>query len=340
MRAVAYSETGGTDVLRLVDRPVPRPLRGQVLVRVAASGLNPTDWKSRQGPRPGQALSSPFVVPHHDGAGTIVAVGSGVDPARVGERAWIWEAAWGRADGTAQEFVALPETQAVPLPVTASFDLGASLGVPALTAHRCLTVGASRGTSLAARPLEGSHVLVAGGAGAVGHMAVQLALWAGASVIATVSSPAKAALARAAGAHHVIDYRSEHAARSILAVAPDGVDVVVEVNPVVNAPLDQAVLAHHGTIASYASTPSNLCLDVTTFESKNASHHFVMVFGVPGPAKALAIEDVCLALTAQVLGVGEECGLPVHRFPLEETAAAQAALEGGLVGKVLIDLAM
>ncbi len=311
-----------------------------MLVRVATSGLNPTDWKARQGSSPGQALRFPLVVPHHDGAGTIVAVGPSVDPARVDERVWIWEAAWGRADGTAQEFVALPEAQAVPLPGTGSFDLGASLGVPAVTAHRCLTVGASRGTSLSARPLEGCHVLVAGGAGAVGHMAVQLALWAGATVITTVSSPAKAALARAAGAHHVIDYRSEHAGRSILAVAPDGVDLVVEVNPVVNAALDQVVLANHGTIASYASTPSNLCLDVRTSESKNASHHFVMVFGVPDRAKALAVQDVSLAVAAQVLGVGGEHGLPVHRFALKETAAAQAAMEGGVVGKVLIDLAM
>jgi NADPH2:quinone reductase len=158
-------------------------------------------------------------------------------------------------------------------------------------------------------------------------------------VIATVSSPAKAAFARAAGAHHVVDYRAEHAAGSILAVAPDGVDLVVEVNPVVNAQLDQTVLSSNGTIASYASAPSDMRLDLRVSESKNARHQFVMVFGMPGYAKTRAIEDVSSAVAAGALRVGAEEGLPIHRFPLEETAAAQAAVEAGAVGKVLVDLA-
>jgi NADPH2:quinone reductase len=338
MRAVAYRETGGTDVLSLVERTAPEPAPGEVLVRVAVSGVNPTDWKARQGPAPGQALAFPMAVPHHDGAGTVVAVGQGVDPAFVGRRVWLWEAAWRRPEGTAQELVALPVAQAVPLASSASFDLGASLGVPALTAHRCLTVGAGGTTSLARRPLEGRRVLVAGGAGAVGHMAVQLALWAGAHVITTVSSPAKADLARAAGAHHVVYYNSGDAAGAILAVAPLGIDIVVEVNPAVNAALDQRVLSQNGAIASYASTPSDLRLDVRASEAKNASHHFVMVFGMPGSAKIQAIEDISAALEAGALRVGAENGLPVHRFHLHEAAAAHAAGEGGVVGKVLIDL--
>ena len=340
MRAVVYTETGPTEVLRLADRPEPQPGRDEVLVRIATSGVNPTDWKTRQGSGPGQALPFPLVVPHYDGAGTVVAAGRGVDPARVGQRVWLWEAAWGRCDGTAQELVALPQVHAVPMPATASFDLGASLGVPALTAHRCLTVGADRAASLAARALGGCRVLVAGGAGAVGHMAIQLALWAGATVIATVSSPAKAALARAAGAHHVIDYTSPDAAGSVLAIAADGVDIVVEVNPAVNAVLDQMVLARYGTIASYASTPRNLSLDVRISEAKNASHQFVMVFGMPEGAKNRAVKDVSAALMADALRVGAPDGLPVHRFPLAATGGAHAAGERGVVGKVLVDVTL
>ncbi|MHB1549427.1 MAG: alcohol dehydrogenase catalytic domain-containing protein, partial [Acidimicrobiales bacterium] len=128
MRAVVYRETGGPEVMELVDRPAPAPGPGEVLVEVAVSGVNPTDWKSRRGSGPGEALAFPEVVPDQDGAGTIVATGAGVDPDRTGERVWLFEAAYGRADGTAQELVAVPERQAVPLPGGASFDLGASLG--------------------------------------------------------------------------------------------------------------------------------------------------------------------------------------------------------------------
>src|SRR5437899_9164587 len=168
MRAVVYSSTGGPEVLRLVDRPEPSPGPGEVLVRVAVSGVNPTDWKARRGSGPGQRPAFPEVVPNQDGAGTIVAAGADVDPSRVGERVWLWEANWQRADGTAQELVALPASHAVPLPEGASFDLGASLGIPAITAHRCLTVGSEGPATLGARALDGRTVLVAGGAGAVG----------------------------------------------------------------------------------------------------------------------------------------------------------------------------
>src|SRR5437879_12316695 len=209
VRAIVYTETGGPEVLRLAERPDPAPGSGEVLVRVAVSGVNPTDWKARRGSGPGHRPAFPEVVPNQDGAGTIVAAGADVDPSRVGERVWLWEAAWHRADGTAQELVVLPASHAVPLPEGASFDLGASLGIPALTAHRCLTVGPDGPASLGSRALEGRTVLVAGGAGAVGHAAIELAVWSGATVITTVSSPEKAALASAAGAHHVVNYRAQ-----------------------------------------------------------------------------------------------------------------------------------
>ena len=253
MRAIVYTETGGPDVLRLVERAEPEPGAGEVLVRIAVSGVNPTDWKSRKGKTSGEPTPFPEVVPHQDGAGTVVAVGPGIDDRRVEERVWVWEAAWERADGTAQELVAIPERQAVALPVEASFELGASLGIPALTAHRTLTVGAEGPDSLRPGALHERTVLVAGGAGAVGHAAIELAVWAGATVVTTVSSPEKAALARAAGAQHVVNYRSDDVAEAIRGVAPDGVDLIVEVAPVTNAELDTEVLATNGTITVYAS---------------------------------------------------------------------------------------
>lgn len=179
-------------------------------------------------------------------------------------------------------------------------------------------------------------MLVAGGAGAVGHAAVQLACWAGARVVATVSSSAKAHLALAAKAHEVIDYTSDDAAGQVLAAIPGGAEIIVEVNPVVNAELDQAVLAPNGTVASYSSVPRELHLDVRRYERKNARHQFVMVFGMPEAAKLRAVEEVSAALAAGALSVGEEHGLPLHCFPLEETVAAHAAGEAGAVGKVLV----
>jgi NADPH:quinone reductase len=336
VRAVVYAETGGPEVLRLVERSVPAPGPGEVRVRVSVSGVNPTDWKSR---RAGGAPPFPEVVPNQDGAGTIDAVGEGIDPSRLGERVWLWEAAWERADGTAQEYVVLPERQAVALADAASFDLGASLGIPALTAHRCLTVSEAGPARLGPGALSGRTVLVAGGAGAVGHAAIQLARWAGAQAIATVSSAAKAELARAAGADHIVNYRSGDASAEIRGIIPDGVSIVVEVAPAVNAALDAAVLAPNGTVAVYAneSGRGDVELPVRELLFRNVRYQFVLVYTVPTEAKEQAVADVAAAVADGALPVGEEAGLPLHRFPLEQTAEAHAAVEGGAVGKVLID---
>jgi NADPH2:quinone reductase len=340
MKSIVYSEPGGPEVLRLVDRPEPVPKPGEVLVRVAVSGVNPTDWKSRRGGGlGGRGLGSEGVVPNQDGAGTIEAAGPGVDPSRVGDRVWIWEACWQRAEGTAQEFIAIPSDHAVSLPPEASFDLGASLGIPALTAHRCLTVGEGAPARLAPDALAGRTVLVAGGAGAVGHVAIELARWAGATVITTVSSPDKARLAEAAGAHHVVNYRESDPAAAIRAAAPDGVDNVVEVAPATNAALDVAVLAPFGVVAVYASGDGDLVLGVRPPMTLNARWQFVLVYTMPPEAKAAAVEAVSAAVADGALRVGEEAGLPLHRFPLERTEDAHAAVESGAVGKVLIDVA-
>jgi NADPH2:quinone reductase len=303
------------------------------------SGVNPTDWKARTR---GPSWASPDVgevVPNQDGAGVIDAVGEGVAASRVGERVWVWEAAWQRADGTAQEHVTLPSRQAVALPDGASFELGASLGIPALTAHRCLSVSEGRPDRLAPGSLSGTTVLVAGGAGAVGHASIQLARWAAASVIATVSSEEKAELAYAADAEHVVDYRRADAASEIRGHAPDGVDVVVEVAPGVNAELDAAVLASSGTVAVYALDGGAELPVAWPLMLHNVAYRFVLVYTVPADAKDNAVADVSAAVADGALPVGEEAGLPLHRFPLERTADAHAAVEAGAIGKVLIDLA-
>jgi NADPH:quinone reductase len=337
MRAVVYSEAGGPDVLRVVERPVPEPGPGEVRVAVRVSGVNPTDWKSRSGAR--GPLRFPELVPNQDGAGTIDAVGDGVDPSRVGERVWLWEAAWQRADGTAQEYVVLPVRQAARLDERASFDVGASLGIPALTAYRCLTVSELGPRRLEPGALADRTVLAAGGAGAVGHAAIQLARWAGARVIGTVSGAEKAKLARAAGADHVVNYRDSDAVEQIRSVAPDGVDVVVEVAPAVNAALNVDVLAPNGTVAAYASQGGDdLELPIWEHMPRNLRYQFVFVYTIPSAAKDQAVADVSAAAADGALTVGGAAGLPLHRFPLERTADAHATVEAGAVGKVLIDV--
>jgi NADPH2:quinone reductase len=334
MKAIVYTRPGDPDVLNLVERAVPEPGPGEVRVRVQVSAVNPTDWKSRRGP-----VGFPEVVPNQDGAGIVDAVGEGVSPQRIGERVWIWEAAWQRANGTAQEYVTLPAGQAVALPEEASFDLGASLGIPALTAHRCLTTHELSDGRLGPGALAGLVVLVAGGAGAVGHAAIQLARWAGAGVVATVSGPDKAELARRAGADLVVNYRSEDAAAEIRGYAPRGVDIIVELAPSANAALDRAVTAPAATIAVYATEASgDLTVPVRPMMGANARYQFVLVYTVPELAKAQAVADVSAAVSDGAMPVGEDAGLPLHRFPLAQTAAAHQAVEDSVVGKVVIDV--
>jgi NADPH2:quinone reductase len=226
-----------------------------MLVRLAVSGVNPTDWKARrQWPLP-----AGWQTPGEDGAGVVEAVGTGVEQ-MVGERVWVWEAAWQRPFGTAAEYTVVPVRQAVRLG-DASFDLGASLGIPFLTAHRCLTVGETMPDRVHAGTMSERVVLVQGGAGAVGNAAIQLARWADATVIATVSSPEKAQLAAAAGASFVINYREQDVVDEVRKIAPDGVDTLVEVSAAVNAATDVQVLRHGGAVCVYADDGDEVHLD-------------------------------------------------------------------------------
>jgi NADPH2:quinone reductase len=335
MRAIAFDRPGGPDVLQLVDRPVPEPGPGEVRVRVAFSGVNPTDWKSRSkaDPPPGGQI------PNQDGAGTVDAVGQGVDPVLVGERVWIWEAAWQRPWGTAAEYTVVPARQTVLLGAAPPFELGAALGIPFLTAHRCLTVAESLPDRIGPGSLSGRTVLVQGGAGAVGNAAIQLARWADATVIATVSSADKAQLAAAAGADHVIDYRQQDVVTEVRKIAPQGVDSIVEVSAAVNAGIDAQVIGLHGAVAMYADDGgAEVTVPVRLQMTPNARWQFVLVYTEPARAKALAVEDVNAAVLDGAIRVGREAGLPLHVFPLAETAEAHRAVQDGAVGKVLVDV--
>ena len=339
MRAIVYTATGDPDVLTLVDQPLREPGAGEVRLRLHRAGVNPTDWKSRRGSEPGTPVDPPQT-PGQDGAGVVDAVGSGVEAALVGLRVWVWEAAYQRPDGTAREFAIVPAGHVVTLPDSASFDLGAALGVPFVTAHRCLTVAEHGPQRLGPGALAGRTVLVAGGAGAVGNAAIQLARWSDATVITTVSSPAKGQLAARAGADHIVNYRDEDVVQRVRAIAPDGVDAIVEVSPAANASIDSAVLATGGSIAIYANNGgSEFTVPVRDNMTTNARWQFVLLYTAPHEAKLRAIEDVSAAVLDGAIGVGDDRGLPLHHFPLEDAAAAHTAVEDGITGKVLIDIA-
>jgi NADPH2:quinone reductase len=338
MRAVVYAETGDSSVLEVVDREPAEPHWGEVRVRLAVAGVNPTDWKSRSAATGPAQLPFDEIVPGQDGAGVVDAVGNGVTGLSVGDRVWLYLAQHQRPTGTAQECTVVPAERAVRLG-DASYDVGASLGVPAVTAHRALTVHEDGPSRLSPGALDGRTVLVTGGAGAVGHAAVQLAVWAGARVVTTISSDQKAALARAAGAHHVVNYRTDDAAAQIKAIASEGVDLVVDVAIAENAELVGRVLKPRGSVSIYADTGKDLQVPVRPLMTLNARLQFILLYTVGEEALAAGAEDVAAAVADGALGVGEEYGLPLLRFPLEQTAAAHDAVESGAVGKVLVDIA-
>ncbi|MGN7200273.1 NADPH:quinone reductase [Arthrobacter sp. SAFR-044] len=338
MKAIVYEATGPSSVLKLQDRPLAEPGPGEVRVRMVVSGVNPTDWKSRSGGGSKQ-LDAPKV-PDQDGAGVIDHLGSGVTGFTVGDRVWLWDVAWGGTEGTAQEYVVVPSHKAVALPDAESFDTGASLGIPALTAHRALTSNEDGPARLSPGALAGRSVLVTGGAGAVGHAAIQLARWAGAAVITTVSGDRKAELSRRAGAGTVINYRTDDVVSAVHQVAADGVDIIVDVNAPANIETDLDILKPGGTISIYAANPGEpLTVPIRDSMSKNVRYQFILTYTVTNAQKQHAVAAVAEALAAGAVRVGEEHGLPLTRFALEQAAAAHDAVEQETVGKVLIDVA-
>ncbi len=324
MKAAWYDRNGAAGaVLTVGDLPDPVPGPGEVLVRVKLSGVNPSDVKTRAGTRGGMAF--PRVVPQSDGAGVIEAVGPGVEARRIGERVWLWNGQWRRPHGTAAEKIALPSEQAVRLPDGVPFEAGACLGIPAMTAEACL---------FSDGPISGRTVLVTGGAGAVGHYAIQLARWGGSRVIATAGRPETLAACRQAGADLVIDYKREKVAVRVLEeTAGEGADRIVEVEFGGNLETSLAVIKENGVIAAYASmaapTPT---LPFYPLMFKAATLRLVLVYILTPAARRRAIANLTAAL---------EAGALTHpiaaRFPLAEIARAHEAVEAGdKLGQVLV----
>ncbi len=324
MRAASYERNGSArEVLRVGEVETPQAGPGEVRVKLAASGVNPSDVKSRQGLT--RKIAWPRVIPHSDGAGVIDQVGESVPQSRIGERVWVWNGQWKRACGTAADYIALPAEQAVKLPDPVTFEAGACLGIPAMTAtHAVALSGAGKGTTL----------LVSGGAGSVSQYVIQFAKLAGASVLTTISSPEKATAARAAGADHVIDYKRENVGERVMAITGKrGVDAVIEMDLAANAGLIPSVLRPKGSVIVYgtgpeAALPAGFCL-------VNSIHLlFFLVYELNAQERERAVGAITRAL---------EQGKLVNRvaqptYPLSETAAAHEAVERGTIGNVIVTM--
>ncbi len=320
MQAAYYERTGpAREVLQLGELPDPQPAAGEVRVRLLWSGVNPSDVKSRAGLR-SSTLPFPRIVPHSDGMGVIESAGEGVDRARVGERVWVWNAAWGRPNGTAAQLVVLPQQQAVRLPDGTPDEAGACLGIPALTAmHAVLTGGG----------VQGKRVLVAGGAGAVGHYAVQFARLLGAQqVIATVSNPQKAQLATEAGAHLVINYKQDDVAAEVgKATGEAGVDRVIELDIAANGGIDAASIAANGDWVVYGSGAPRFTLDFFPMIAKNIVARFFIVYNLT-PAD----RDAATGALTRLLESGKLRHNISHRMKLDEIAQAHELVGDGTAG--------
>ena len=324
MRAVWYEEIGpAKQVLKYgeLEDPVPGP--GEVRVRLRTSGVNPSDVKARAGSR--GAISDPRVIPHSDGAGEIDAVGNGADSGRIGERVWLWNAAWQRPNGTCAEYVCLPSAQAVRLPDGTDWDAGACLGIPASTAcHAVFADGEVRGQT----------VLVTGGAGAVGHYAIQLARWGGARVIATVSGDEKAAAAERAGADAVINYRTGDVTEAILAAnGGNKVNRIVEVEFGDNLAVSNEVLVPGGAIAAYGSaTNMTPQLPFRQMMFNHTTVRMLLVYALSAQERARVIDRLTLALESDVLSHAIAA-----KFDLTDATEAHLAVESGqVIGNVVI----
>lgn len=329
MRAITYARFGPAhEVLALETMATPSPAAGEVLVRLVTSGVNPSDVKARAGGRPG-VTEPPFrkIIPHSDGAGVIEAVGDGVATERVGERVWLWNGQWKRAFGTAAEYIAVPSEQAVALPDTTSFEEGAVLGIPGLTAAHAVLGGGA---------VAGKTVLVSGGAGTVGHLAVQVAKASGARVLATARGAAGLEAAQSAGAERVFDYSDPNLAEQILE-ATDGtlIDRIVEVEFGSNAETNAQIIAERGTIATFGSAKDMTpMLPFYPLMFKAVTLDLVLVYLLKDEERRAAIADLTALLRKSALKFRIS-----HVLGLEECAKAHDLIaEGDRAGSVLLAL--
>ncbi len=325
MRAAIYDRTGRAhDVLDIVDLPTPTPAPGEVRVKVMWSGINPSDVKTRAGIRT-KTLPFPRIVPHSDGSGVIDEVGMGVPRTRVGERVWIWNAAWKRPFGTAAEYVVLPECQAVPMPADTDLTVGACLGIPALTAYHAVSVDGG---------VKDKSVLVAGGAGAVGNYAVQFAKLAGArQILSTVSSPEKAALAKTSGADVVLNYKTEDINTRVQETTSGcGIDRIVEVDFSSNIDTDLQVLKAGGDIVVYGSNAEGIGVPFFPMILKHARIKFFLVYNLNSDLREQAIGRLTDMLEESCLTHNIAASLPLERI----ADAHELVEQGRILGKVLL----
>ena len=326
MRAAYYEANGSArEVLRVAEVETPQPGPGEVRVKLKASGVNPSDVKSRAGIN--RKIAFPRVIPHSDGAGEIEAVGEGVAAARVGERVWVWNGQWRRAFGTAAQSIVLPAEQAVPLPANITMEAGACLGIPAYTGYQAVVLAGVG---------EGATVLIAAGAGAVGHYAIQFAKKRNATVITTVSSPEKAALARQAGADHVIDYKREDVGERVMAITGKrGADAVIEMDLAANAKLLPGVLTPNGVVAIYGGSAPEPAIPFQFLLQNSITLKFFLVYLMPPDLRARATADI-----THMLERGELIHNVAQTFDLGDIVAAHEAVEAGkALGNVVVKTA-
>jgi NADPH2:quinone reductase len=323
MKAAWYTKNGDAkDVLNVGEQPTPQPKAGEVLVRLHTSGVNPSDVKSRRG-RP---LAGPLVIPHSDGAGVIEAVGEGVPAARIGQRVWIWNGQWQRPGGTAADYIAVPTAQAVQLPEAVDFVTAACFGIPALTAIHAVRLAEAAGAKT---------VLVTGAASAVGHYAAQIAARKGMTVIGTASK-ARADIARAAGAAHVIDYKNEDvAARVVELTEGKGVEAIIDMDLSSTAPLlAKGVLAPHGTLVCYGSNAmGDVPLPFRDLLFRGLNLRFFVVYELQPADRYAAIAELGVLLQQAALKTKIAA-----RYPLDQIVAAHEAVEQGAVGNVVLEI--
>ena len=324
MRAAYYEQNGAArDVLRVAEVATPQAGPGEVRVKLSTSGVNPSDVKSRQGTT--RKIAWPRLIPQSDGAGVIDQVSDGIAKSRIGERVWIWNGQWKRAFGTAAEYIALPAAQAVKLPDKISFEAGACLGIPAMTAVHAVTLAGVG---------KGSIVLVAGGAGAVGQYVIQFAKAAGATVLTTVSSAEKAAAAREAGADHTIDYKREDVGERVMEITGKrGVEAIIEMDLAANAKLIPFVLRPKGSVIVYgtgaatASLPAFFCL------TNSIRVQFFLVYELDRLERERAVGTI-----SRMLEQGQLMNRIGPTFPLADIAGAHEAAERGTVGNVIVTM--
>ena len=330
MRAAYYEQNGSArEVLRVAEVETPQAGPGEVRVKLSHSGVNPSDVKSRQGAT--RKIAWPRVIPHSDGAGQIDQVGDGIAKSRLGERVWVWNGQWKRAFGTAAEFIALPAAQAVKLPDKVSFEAGACLGIPAMTAIHAVALAAAD---------KGSTLLIAGGAGSVSQYAIQFAKALGATVLTTISSPEKAKAAREAGADQTIDYRREDVGERVMELTGKrGVDALIEMDLAANAKLIPFVLRPKGSVIVYGTGAPMVSLPALFCLTQSIRVQFFLVYELDTSERERAVSAITRALEQSSLSIGKLINrVATPTYALADTAAAHEAVERGTIGNVIVTM--